>query len=259
MLSEELRQPSEAISTAIYDWLAAEVETSSQSGDVNEVLNDYSRARAGLRGGFDHKDNFPWQKVQAHANRLALDMEAFATTPPSDNYFDKIASKIVFDGLMEVSGTYRIQCYFQATDPENYLERRRQVVGIDIGMSAVDRLVALVPSNGDFSASKITPESLAARSKEVAELGITAVKRVCSRAALEYDLGVPHSRSVEEMASAQYHWLNFSLDALLLIAKQKDGDLAAVPFLEPRSITEQSGQLHYPLAAPVNWAELLAA
>ncbi len=259
MISGKLQPSSEAISEAVYDWLEAEVATSSNPEDVNAVLNDYTSAIAGLHGGFEHPKNFTWNKAQSHISRLNSDFEIFADTLPNDKYYDKIAAKIIFDGLMQVSGSYRNQCYVEARDAEDYIERRQKAIGLNIANTVRNRLIDLVPQSGDFSSAKISVESLGERVKQVSQLGETAVKRLCSRAALGYDFGTPGSRSAQEMISAQYNWLNFALDSLILVAKYKDGDIAAVPFLEPISITEQSGSLYYPLAAPVNWAEVLAA
>jgi hypothetical protein len=71
------------------------------------------------------------------------------------------------------------------------------------------------------------------------------------------DLGQPGSRSAQEMMDAQRQWLDFTIDSIVLAAKLKRGDLGAVPFWEPISITEQTGSLYYPLREPIGWAEVM--
>jgi hypothetical protein len=256
----------EAITQATYDWLEAEVATSSSPTDVNIVLNDYNAAIRGLRGGFEHDENFTWKKHQGHMDRLVLDYALFSSTSPDDKNFDRLAGKVMFDGLMEISGTYRNQCYTEAVGSHDYLNRRRKVIGIGIATCVHNRLTDLIPVNGDFTDARISTSGLGLQMEKTIEMGEETIKKLCSRVALGLDLGESGSRSAEKMIEAQYGWLKFTLDSLILVTKLKGGNLQAVPFLEPRSITEQSGKLHYPLdydpakgEKPYDWAEVLAA
>lgn len=73
-------------------------------------------------------------------------------------------------------------------------------------------------------------------------------RRVCSRIKVGYELGHPvGSTSVQEIIVAQYAWSRLTIDCVVLAAKIRKGELAAVPFLEPRSISLDP-QVVYPLA-----------
>lgn len=247
------------ISTVIYDWLEAEVETSSRSDDVNSVLDDYNKAIAGLRGGFEHPHNFAWNKLNAHISRLEGWVQDYSEIAPDDKDFDKFAVRVTFGGLMQISGSYRDQCYIEARGPEDYLERRRRVTGINLTEGVMNNLTRRLPENGQFADAMIDLEELDRSRDTVSNLGERAVKVMCSRAAMGLDLGQPGSRSAKEIMDAQRLWLDFTVDSIVMAAKLKNGDLGAVPFWEPISITEQSQSLYYPFREPVNWAEVMAA
>jgi len=248
------------ISTVIYDWLEAEVETSSRSDDVNIVLDDYNKAIQGLRGGFDHPLNFPWHKFNSHTDQLSGWLKNLRNeVTPDDKDFDKFAVKVIFRGLMQVSGSYRCQCYVEARGPEDYLERRKRVTGINMTEVVMGNLSKRLPESGQFEDATIDLEALERRRSAVTELGERAVKVMCNRVLMGQDLGQPGSRSAQEMMEAQKQWLDLTVDSIILAAKLKEGDLGAVPFWEPISISEQSGSLYYPFREPVNWAEVIAA
>ncbi|MGH7157168.1 MAG: hypothetical protein ACREGG_03610 [Candidatus Saccharimonadales bacterium] len=258
-MSEYVQEDTTAnISTSIYDWLETEVMTSSRQGDVNEVLNDYTQAIQGLRGGFDHPKNFAWNKLNSHISRLEGWLRDYSEVSPEDKDFDTFASRITFGGLMQISGSYRDQCYIEAKSAEEYLERRQRVTGINLTNAIRNRLSDRLGDSVDFANVQIDIEELSRSFRKVSDLGTRAVKAMCSRAVIGYDFGQPDSRSAREMMVAQSHWLDYTVDSILVTAKLKQGDLGAVPFWEPISITEQSGSIYYPLRNPVNWPEVMA-
>jgi hypothetical protein len=247
------------ISSVVYDWLEAEVRTSSKPADVNAVLDDYTKAIAGLRGGFDHPYNFVWNKLNSHISRLEGWVSDLGTeTSPKDIDFDKFAVKVTFGGLMQVSGSYRGQCYVEARGVEDYLERRARVINVNLTEVVMNTLTRRLPENGQFAEASIDLEELDHRRETVSNLGERAVKVMCNRVVMGQDLGQPGSRSAQEMMDAQRLWLDLTVDSIVLTAKLKSGDLGAVPFWEPISIGEQTGSLYYPLREPVDWAEVMS-
>jgi len=255
MISPNLREPAEKISSVIYDWLAAEVASSSQPDDVNSVLDDYDKAIEGLKGGFEHKYNFTWKKHSGHMDRLTADYNNLASITPEDKVFDHFAAKLIFDGLMEVSGCFRNQCYAEAKSQEDYIERRQNVIGISVENTVKYRLNDLIHYTDGLSDARISIEGLEKRKDDAIEIGSTSIKKLVSIMTLKED----PERGAHEMVGAQYSWLKLSVDSLVLVAKCKGGELAKVPFLEPRSIGEQSGKIWYPFQEPLNWAEVMAA
>jgi len=255
MISPNLREPVDRISSAVYDWLSAEVASSSQPDDVNIVLDNYDNARAGLEGGYEHKYNFTWNKHNGHMDRLTTDYNKLASITPEDEAFDSCAAKVIFDGLMEVSGGYRNQCYAEAKSQEDYLERRRNVIGISIANTTKYCLNDLIHYGDDLSEARISVEGLKKKKDHAIEIGSTAIENFVEIMMLKKDA----QRGAHEMIRAQHIWLKLVVDSLVMAAKYKHGELAAVPFLEPRSIGEQSGKIWYPLHEPLDWAAVMAA
>lgn len=234
-------ETSQIISGAFYNWLQAEVETS--GGDRNEYLNDFEEMRRRLTLGYEHPDNWAVTKHQSHMDRYPVWWEAFALDP-SDDYQ---SARILFNALMQVSGMYRDQCYIQASDQEDYLARRAKIVGINPQQPVALGLRVLVPETGDFSLADLEIESLDERRKEAMVIGELAVKKMCERLFHKDDLGAQDSVSVRETMSAQYSWLSFATDCVVLAAKIRKGELGAVPFLEAKSISDDP-KVIYPLA-----------
>ncbi len=235
------------------DWLSAEVASSHV--ERNKILDDYDDAIQGLKGGWDHPKNFSARKVESHIDRLGPWFEAFSLAQDDDYQ----AARIVFAGLMQTSGSYRNQCYVEAQDRSDYLVMRQDAIGINLENAVGNRLRTFLPATGDFSRAGISLEDLDQRRQEAEAIGLRAVKAMCARIVLGTDLHQRDSRAAREAQNAQYNWATFTTDALIYVAKNRGGTLADVPFLEPRSITDQSGTIHYPFREPINWAEVLAA
>lgn len=243
-MSNPVRDSAANISEAFSQWLRDEVASSSSEGDVNVYLDEFNTAREGLRGGWDHPKNFTARKLESHLTRLPLWWEAY-TLDPSDDYQ---SARFLFNSLMQVSGCYRNQCYMEAKDADDYKERRLKAVGIYLGTTVLHRLMDTVPASGSFAEADITLEELDKVRVEVSEAGEEAVRKVCKRTVAGFDFGVPDSMSAKFMMEAQHAWLNLSSDSVVFAAKIRGGELAAVPFLEAKSISEEP-QVIYPIAA----------
>lgn len=248
-----IKKSSETISKAIYDWLAAEVESSGTSR--NMYLDDFESARTGLLDGWDHPNNTPARKTESHLDRLPLWWEAYSFDPLDDYQ----SAKITFAGLMLVSGNYRAQCYIEAVDGQDYITKRSKVIGIDAQQVVTHRLMDILPKNGSFKNADVSLENLDKERQYVAKFGEAATRAMCMRTRLGYDLGIPDSSSARRMMDTQHEWLRFSVDNIALAAKFREGELEAVPFLEPISITDQSGETHLALDPTFNgWSNVLA-
>jgi hypothetical protein len=248
-----LEDSSSNISAAVYDWLEAEVNSSGV--ERNSFLDDYESAIRGLRGGWEHPQNFTARKLESHMDRLPLWYEAFALDP-KDEYQ---AARLIFAGLMQVSGSYRNQCYIEATDAEDYIGRRRKIVGVNIQNIVRGRLNELLPKSGDFNYADLSVEAMEPGINEIAAKTRSEVSAVSYRLNIGYDLGVEGSVAAHKMQEAQSMWLGFTTDCIAIAAKIRMGELEAVPFLEPVSITDQSGKSYYPLREPVDWVQVLSS
>jgi hypothetical protein len=239
--NQSVEDATEAISGAFNQWLAGEVESS--NSDRNDYLDNFQEWRSQIRLGYANHGNWTAEKNRAHLNRLPIWWQGFEMDPSNDEQ----SAKILFAGLMFVSGAYRNQCYFQAESAEDYESRRRAAVGINIENAISTRLNTHLPSTGNFANARISVEDLNQRRIASEKIGETAVKAICARGQIGYDFGQERSRSVVEMANAQYNWLTFSVDCVTLAAKIRKGELEAVPFLHPINITDNPG-VYYPLA-----------
>jgi hypothetical protein len=255
-------ETAQTIADMTLDWLKAEVDVSSREYDRNQPLNELKNARASLYLGYDNPSNSIANKSQGHLTRLRTSWwEGYTMSldPDFDNHYqrDFQAAKLIFAGLMEVSGTYRDQCYVQARSQEDYQQLRNGAIGIDINQVVLERVERRLPADGDLGMSLLELSDLDFSREVSMDIGGLAVKMFCDRAERRLDFNKRRSESVRLMKIAQKHWLNFVVDGVLYTAKRHDGVLAAVPFLEPISITDQSGKLYYPLAEPVNWQKEL--
>lgn len=249
-MSVEKAEASEAISDVFNDWLNTEVRSS-----AGDYLDDYTAAVRGLKGGINHKDNFLALKHESHVhNRLPQAWETFVISLEPNNPEEQreyMSAWLMFTPLMQVSGTFRTQCYLEAQNAEDYLVRRQaRPSGINMQNTVAERLKVWLPNPDNFADASLTVEELGRQLKIVSEVGEKAVKRVCARAVIGYDLKQEGSRSAREMVTAQYNWASFAANCVVLAAKLRRGDLAAVPFLEPKSISATPPpQVIYPLAA----------
>jgi hypothetical protein len=238
------------ISNAFYGWLSAEVKS---SGIDNTYLDDYTEARRRLALGYNTDENWSAEKQESHLNRLEKIWWPPFVEQPQD---DEQSANIEFSSLMFVSGAYRIQCYVQSQTPEEYDARRGKAIGINMRQVVVEHLANILPPSGNFSHANIvlqsrnTGETTLEDRKQaiVSEIGETTVKNVCERLYSGKDLGLQDSPSVQEMLKAQKGWIEFATDSVALAAKMRRGELAAVPFLEPKSTSAKPvPKVIYPL------------
>ena len=238
------------IAEVLDGWLNAEVRS---SGVDNTYLDDYKTAIEGLKGGYGHPKNFTAGKHESHVHiRLPQAWETFVMTLEPDTpeeSRDYQSAWLLFTPLMQVSGTYRNQCYMEASNANDYLTRRMsRPTALDMRQVVSDRLRVWLPEPDNFADATITTEVLGRQLKLVSEAGSKAVKIVCARAAMKYDFGSEHSRSALAMIGAQSEWASFATDCVVLAAKIRNGELAKVPFLEPKSISaDPPPAVKYPL------------
>lgn len=244
-------QAGERIADVFADWLNKEVRSSHT--EVNAYLDDYSVAVSGLRES--QTNNFLAQKHNSHVNnRLPQALETFKMSlepgTPAEQA-DNQSAWLMFTPLMQVSGTYRGQCYIEATDGFDYMARRQsRPTAIDLEKVADRRLRVWLPDSDNFGLASISVEQLERRVSVATRIGGNAIAEVCMRAEQERDFGIENSVSAQVLKSAQMEWASFATDCLILAAKLRGGELEAVPFLEPKSISSTPPpEVFYPLAA----------
>ncbi|MBX4197252.1 hypothetical protein KW801_01700 [Candidatus Saccharibacteria bacterium] len=232
----ELNTSSERIAAATYEWLKAEINNSAE--DRNSYLDNFDLMRSKLCLGYEDDDNWSAKKDRDHIGRLPILYEGFVAgigTPDADI----TAARMLLAPLMFLSGNYRVQSYIQAKDQQSYLSRRGKVIDIDLEGAIYSRLADILPNDGDFTKAWITVEGLNRRMEIAAHIGQTAMREVHGRLQDGLDFGQPHSFSVHKLKDSQYSWAGFAADVASLAAKLRDGELDAVPYPEPKSITDQ--------------------
>lgn len=240
------------VNNGFYDWLRAEVQTSRV--ERNRVLDEFDKAIEGLEGGWEHPYNFTARKAESHTDRLGPWFEAF-TLEPDDDFQ---AARIIFAGLMQISGGYRNQCYVEASDAADYIKRREKGVGIDLRQPISARLHINLKGAADFLDARMTLEQLDERRRSIETIGIKVTQSMAELVRLDKDNEIKRyrTRATLEAQTAQFSWAAFTTDALTLVAKMRGG-LAGVPLLEPRSISDQSGITYYPFKETIDWASVL--
>lgn len=237
------------VATSFYNWLAEEVETSVTD---NASLDDFKEARRRLGLDYEGTENWAAEKQKGHLNRVDVKFWPLYESDPED---DEFSAQVLFGAMMFTSGAYRIQSYLQAKSPEEYNNRRRRAAGINLYQVVTGRLATLLPASGNFSRADISVASYEgltleqSKTEVMQKIGETTVRNVARRVSEGHDLGEESSPSLDEMLKAQKSWIEFATDCVTVAAKLRRGDLSAVPFLEPKSISAQpSPKVIYPLA-----------
>jgi len=239
------------IAGVLADWLNDEVRSSGI--EANAYLDDYDKAVEGLKNGPGHKFNYLASKHASHVEvRLPSAWQAFNESLEKDIYEEREyqSAYLMFTPLMQVSGTYRAQCYMEAADVGDYMRRRLlRPAGVDLWQVAARRLDKWLPEPDNFGDSTITVEQLGLSLERASKIGGRVVSEVCQRAERNFDFGIEGSATARVLKSAQIEWASLAIDCITLAAKQRAGQLEAVPFLEPKSISaDPPPKVIYPLA-----------
>jgi hypothetical protein len=253
-----MRANSEAIAGTFDSWLNAEVRS---SGVDNTYLDEYKTAIEGLLGGLNHKNNFLPLKHESHVNvRLPQAWQTFNMSLEDgidSEEVDNQSAGLLFTPLMQVSGTYRGQCYLESNSGEDYLAKRHaRPHGIDMEEVVAHRLNLWMPGTDKFEGAGITVDKLGKRLSRVRKIGTKAIVEACQRAERGNDVGIKESATVQVLKTAQIEWAAFATDCVVLAAKLRAGELEAVPFLQPKSISAKPPpKVVYPLdAAFKDWS-----
>lgn len=250
-------ETSDAISSVFYDWLAAEVRMSHI--ERNQSLDKLSDALEGLHGGWEHPKNFTAIKHRSHVDdRYPLWWETYQSTTSEDPHYDLQSAQLIFNALMQVSGSFRNSCFIRARTQAHYLMLRHRAVGVVIPRVVGEVLGQEMTEDGNLEETGIDDMGFKKEIDRISGVGGLAVRRLCARREMGY---IPRDRdylSMQYMNLAQRRWLELATEGVVLAARNRGGDLSAVPFLEPRSITDQTGTIHYPFREKIDWAKVLA-
>lgn len=228
-----IREDANVVAQAISEWC---LERAHPPSGANTYHNDIEHFFPGLDQPFG-PGNPVSAKVFSHYNRLNTFTEAYLQDPTNDFQ----TARVVFNALTQLSTARSSQQWVRSEgsqDKYNEIMTKRHPLGIVIGRNVLKRIVHL-------QNQPTTTESVFEQTKQAFELSLDRLK-------LFIQLGKKHPGDAALLARAnQSAWLNVVVDHIDLFAKER-GSLEQVPFLEPRSISEQNASnVHYPFKSDI--------
>lgn len=232
--------PAIAITLALRNWLQTEIDSTMQDHSRNAYLNDWDRFFMDLGLPFQDRANQNSGKAIAHYNRLRDWTLAVESYPQllEDDYF---LARQIFCAQMFISGAYRRQCFFQATDPADYARRRQRQgpVGIDLTAAVRTGLKEELPvAYSDTPWGRLQQATL--KLNEEALEGAELVHQLGPDSIDRED-----STAVRVLQDIQNRWVKLAVNYMTFIAEQPSKSFQDVPFLEAKSITEEPA-VYYP-------------
>lgn len=242
----------EVIAGSVEHWLKKEVGSSVMGR--NRVLDDFRDWHRSLLLPYDDPGNVNARKNKNHHSQLinwtnglveyydGLDQEQA----------DYMLARQMFRAQMYLSGLFRVGCFMRATDQDDYYHRRMELerVGIDIDPRAtitenLHRLYGQAPEPNAFEPVLTLPE-LTSRTLELNEEQRNYVREL--HVSGRHDVGKEESPTIDTIIDMEKKWIGHLVDHIAFVAGERGGQLSAVPFLEPKSISEDP-QPYYPFTA----------
>lgn len=227
-------QPSFVIATAFTGWLDAEVRNSGEGG--NAILNDYPGFVEALSLDYFDNSNVPAGKSRSHYDRLKLWTEE---TFPGHSSDDEVIARQLFGVLMGLSGAFRTQCLLISSSQNSYMNYRNgpNPLGLDVKGQVQQRLQQRFGKQPDLNDLK---KPVVTETELIEDTHITNGLRRQTEQELFSQKRMFTMRKVlnaSRLLHVRREWLNLGVDYMLFAAQTRNGDLAQVPFLEPKTIT----------------------
>jgi hypothetical protein len=251
LLKPEVEPNVELIASGMEDWLKKEVGSSAMGR--NAVLDNFKEWHASLLLPYDAPGNVNAGKNKGHYGRLInwTDGMVEGYDDFSQEEADYMLARQMFCAQMYLSGLFRVACFLQAKDQEDYYRRRmeqRDHVGLDIDSrqaitSRLYRLYDYIPDESFrpvLTLSEVTSRTLELNDEQrdyVRELHISG----------KDDIGKEKSPTIDAIHNMEGKWVSHLVDYISFVASERGGQLAAVPFLEPKSISDDP-QPYYPFS-----------
>jgi hypothetical protein len=248
MSNTRLSPSPEHITGVFTAWLVQEISNANRGR--NALLSNYEERRRDLAKSFDDQSNVPAHKAKSHHDRFISWITAYKE--PGLKNSDPLTARLIFACLMNISGGYRTQCLLEAVDAAGYTRRReQQPVGVDMltvvaEELTLDKLAAVASMSEDERLDAIIGRSLAANTTAL-DL-YKSIYLPATRPEESKDNWTPGSDS-QTIATKkiQTMWTGLAAAHVVVAASFRNDKYAAVPFLEPMSITDTQGCI-YPLS-----------
>lgn len=238
--SSEIEPEAEVIARGLGGWLKKEVGSSAVGR--NQYLDDFEEFRSSLSLLYNNHNNSNAEKNRSHYNRLAQWTDGLTRYYEGfdSEQRDYALARQIFCAQMYLSGLFRAQCLMQASDQEDYYHRRLD--GSFIGIDLEDTISARLDQS-----PAITPrlDEIAERTLMLNDKQQTYVEQLHLTG--RDDAGRQTSPTVNTVLALQKEWVDLVVDYAVFAANERGGKLSAVPFLEPKSISDDP-QVYYPFA-----------
>lgn len=240
-ISPEVLKLSETVSVALSNWLQEEVASSVVG--KNQVLDDYTGFYNSLLKPSTDPNNVNYGKALSHFNRLRLWTDQFANMVDSD----QATARQLFCVQMFMSGLFRTQCMLEATDQEDYYQRRMsgKAVGVDLSTVIAEQMQTrsgTLKDHVDFSSATPNLAELVELTDQTNETHKALIQKLHDRDNSTSNVDLP---MIEDIKTMQVAWAELAVDYILFAAHERGDQLAPVPFWEPKSISENPA-IYYP-------------
>ncbi|HEY4964522.1 MAG TPA: hypothetical protein VIH90_07570 [Candidatus Saccharimonadales bacterium] len=235
---ESVQSDSLLIASGIATWLDDERQASII--DQNRYLDRIGEQRPLMALPIDDSASQFFIKLYSHIQRLPLWFDAFAEDPTNDYQ----TGKMIFSPLMFLSGTYRERFIFQSKSQGDYYVRKTaKPSNLIKGLSEIVGVYTLASQNREVSLT-----SLRSTAEFCVRTALEEAKILNDRAANGEDFGQEESIAVDSTMVREFSWMGFTLDLISFARQQRGDEIASVPFLEGKSISDDP-QVYYPFAA----------
>ncbi len=250
--SLEFEPAVETVAAGIEYWLMKEVGSSVVGR--NKVLDDFQDWHHSLLLDYDDPGNVNARKNKNHYSQLinwtnGL-VEYYDDFRPDQ--IDYALARQMFRAQMYLSGLFRVSCFMKATDQEDYYQRRLEITRSSIDVDpkieisrSLYRLYDYIPDEAAIFPPALTLPELTSRTLKLNDEQQAYVREL--HISGRNDIGQEESSTLDAIANMENKWIGHLVDYISFIASERGGQLSAVPFLEPKSISEDP-QPYYPFA-----------
>ncbi|HTB49330.1 MAG TPA: hypothetical protein VK712_04585 [Verrucomicrobiae bacterium] len=160
---------------------------------------------------------------------------------------DYALARQIFCAQMYLSGLFRVQCFMQATDQEDYYRCRTDgtCIGIDLKRAVTRGLkstIGFIPESDGFDSTQIVLGEIAGQTLLRNENQSEYVKGL--HVSGRYDIARESSATMDTVLRLQEGWTRDVVNYVAFAAQEHGGQLAYVPFLEPKSISDDPKVYH---------------
>jgi hypothetical protein len=243
-----MKELTSAVSSGIDWWLREEVKESHQGR--NRFLDDFDGMRASYLTGSEGYD-MDVAKATGHYDRFRVLAESVRPTDSPDENDKYKIGKVIHHALMFVSGGFRMQAFLQARSQTEYEHNRYDRVDEFNGATSVDLPQAvgrlLLESDGITAFNDLKEYNLQ-HSDDIYKRRLEMYAWFSRNPERAEDALASQDLPIEIALETQQHGLAIAVGQIAFFGRRLGG-VEAVPFLEPKSISDVADTPIYPIVA----------